>query len=188
MIPLQEAVIGKEEREKFPAVNRRVISSIVAFYIVFAVTCWAAFGSTVRTALTASLPPGAYSTSVQFAYSIAIIFSFPLQNFPALEVVFHSSTGSLSGLERNIVASIITCFLGVVAYVSIDYLGNVVSLLGSLVGIPIALIYPPLIHNKLVKSNGATKLLNNCVACLGVVAMGAASYTTIASWEKGADG
>ena len=34
-------------------------------------------------------------------------------------------------------ASLIVCVLGAIAFLAIDYLGNVVSLLGSLVGIPI---------------------------------------------------
>ena len=75
--------------------NQNVTASIVAFYLFFALTCWAAFGTSIRTALTASLPPGPYATSVQLAYSVAVIFTFPLQAFPAMEVVFHhSASGS----------------------------------------------------------------------------------------------
>lgn len=193
LVPLQEAVFRKEDKEKFRVVNLQVTAGIVVFYIFFAVACWASFGSSVKTALTASLPPGTASTAVQFAYSIAVILSFPLQAFPALEVVFHpsdySSKPSSMVWKRNIIASFITCFLGVVAYLAIDYLGNVVSLLGSLVGIPIALIYPPLMHNQLVKDGSSTtRLMNNCVAGLGFVAMGAASFTTINAWDKGAEG
>lgn len=198
IVPLQEAVFHKEDKEKFPHVNQTVTSWIVVFYIFFAITCWASFGENVKTALTASLPEGAFATVVQFAYSIAVIFTFPLQAFPALEVVFHSSfskktMATTKGvLQRNIIAAFITCLLGVVAYLAIDYLGNVVSLLGSLVGIPIALIYPPLMHNRLVvkddASKATTKWMNNCVAGLGFLAMGVASFTTIVSWDKGAEG
>lgn len=192
IVPLQEAVFRKEDKAKFPAVNQAVTTWIVLFYIFFGIICWAAFGDSVKTALTASLPPGAFSTTVQFAYSIAVIFTFPLQAYPALEVVFHSSNYSKPDpsevLKRNILASLIICFLGVLAFVAIDYLGNVVSLLGSLVGIPIALIFPPLMHNKLVKGGSQSmKLTNICVASLGFFAMGAASYTTIVSWDKGAE-
>jgi uncharacterized membrane protein YhiD involved in acid resistance len=74
------------------------------------------------------------------------------------------------------------------AFVAIDYLGNVVSLLGSLVGIPTALVYPPLMHNILVRDRSkATRLINYCVAGIGFLAMGATSYTTIVSWNKGSE-
>ena len=191
LVPLQEAVFRDEDKKKFPSVNITVTSSIVVFYFFFAITCWAAFGSSVKTALTASLPASALATSVQFAYSIAVIFSFPLQAFPALEVVSHPSDYSHESksdlIKHNVLASFITCSLGVVAFLAIDYLGNVVSLLGSLVGIPIALIYPPLMHNKLVKGSQETRLMNNCVACIGVIAMACASFTTIMQWDKGAE-
>lgn len=186
LVPLQEAVFRPEDKKRFPRTNVQVTMWIVVFYVFFALTCWASFGDSVKTALTASLPPGIFATIVQFAYSIAVILTFPLQAFPALEVVFHSST--MEPLKRNIVSSMITMLLGMVAYMSIDYLGNVVSLLGSLVGIPIALIFPPLMHNILAKDiSKSTQWMNYGVAGLGLVAMGAASCTTILSWDKGAE-
>ena len=191
LVPLQEAVVRPEDRKKFPMTDIYVTIWIVVFYIFFGITCWAAFGDSVKTALTASLPPGTFSTIVQFAYSIAVILTFPLQAFPALEVVFHSSSKSPSSMhswKRNFIASMITILLAMVAYVSMDFLGNVVSLLGSLVGIPIALIYPPLMHNVLAKdASQATRWINMAVAALGVLVMGTASCTTILSWNKGAE-
>jgi proton-coupled amino acid transporter len=192
LVPLQEAVFRKEDKDKFPSVNRTATLWIVAFYIFFAIVCWASFGDRVRTALTASLPGGSFSTSVQLAYSIAVIFTFPLQAFPALEVACHSITSDQKKkdrtLKRNSLATVLICALGLIAIIAIDYLGNVVSLLGSLVGIPIALIYPPLMHNKLVKNNSkATQLMNCAVAFIGFLAMGATSCTTIAFWNKGAE-
>jgi len=197
LVPLQEAVYSRVDRERFPRVNNQVISSVVLFYIFFAVICWASFGDKVQTALTASLPQGLLSTLVQVAYSVAVIFTFPLQAFPALEVVTNrkndvkkkqkaTSTDSESYrlYKRNFTASIIICFLGVIAILAIDYLGNVVSLLGSLVGIPIALIYPPLIHNRLVKdSSRTTQMMNYFLSGVGLFAAMIASYTTISSWN-----
>ncbi|KAL3939928.1 MAG: hypothetical protein SGBAC_005437 [Bacillariaceae sp.] len=194
IVPLQEAVFREEDKKQFPSVNQIVTSSIVALYLFFALTCWAAFGASIRTALTASLPPGPYATSVQLAYSVAVIFTFPLQAFPAMEVVFHHSTRGTSKTDPseltklNLQASLIVCTLGVVAYVAIDYLGNVVSLLGSLVGIPIALIFPPIMHNILGRDLSiSTKVLNTLVASLGFVVMGVTSYITIIQWDRGAE-
>jgi proton-coupled amino acid transporter len=187
LVPLQGAVIREEDKKRFPSVNQTVTSSIVSFYIFFAITCWAAFGDNMKTALTASLPPGPFSTIAQLAYSIAVIFSFPLQAFPALEVVFQHSSGVRTdpskAMKLNLLSSLMICFLGAVAYMAIDYLGNVVSLLGSLVGIPIALIYPPLMHNILVRDGSrTTKRMNNLVATVGFLAMATTSYTTITQW------
>mmetsp|Transcript_8422 Transcript_8422/g.12433 ORF Transcript_8422/g.12433 Transcript_8422/m.12433 type:complete len:132 (-) Transcript_8422:974-1369(-) len=130
---------------------------------------------------------------VQVAYSIAVIFTFPLQAFPALEVVTRRHDSKESDGEhkfkRDVTASAIICFLGLVAVIAIDYLGNVVSLLGSLVGIPIALIYPPLMHNILVRgSSKTTRIMNYCLAGVGLCAATASSYTTIVSWDRGVEG
>lgn len=146
--------------------------------------------------MTASLPKGVLSSLVQLAYSIAVIFTFPLQAFPALEVVCHT-TETKAGknkeesliFKRNVTATVIVCLLGLAAVMATDYLGNVVSLIGSFVGIPIALIYPPLIHNQLVKdSSMLTKCMNICLSGVGLFAAGAASYTTISQWNEGAEG
>jgi len=210
LVPLQEAVYKPKDRQRFTQVNRKVTSSIVMFYMIFATICWASFGNNVQTALTASLPQGTLSTLVQFAYSVAVIFTFPLQAFPALEVVCNTTSTKIGGrsrqrqqksklndqqkqdlliIKRNITASAIICFLGFIAVMATDYLGNVVSLLGSLVGIPIALVYPPLMHNKLVKDSTVwTKSMNVMLSVIGFCAAGAASFTTISSWNEGAEG
>jgi proton-coupled amino acid transporter len=206
VVPLQEAVYKKEDRERFPMVNQHVTTAIVVFYIFFAMICWASFGNRVRTALTASLPEGAYATSVQFAYSVAVIFTYPLQAFPALEVTLKNINSSPTTLgnkrrhendcteikreawRRNFFATLLNIGLGVIAVLAIDYLGNVVSLLGSLVGMPIALIYPPMMHNVLVKDISPTaRCMNYFVAGVGAFATLAASYATIVNWGEGGE-
>ena len=197
VVPLQEAVFTPEDKAKFPALNKRVMWCIVTFYCFFASTCWAAFGEGLKTAMTASLPPGALATAVQIAYSIAVFFTFPLQVFPALEVTLQ--TGAKAGtsdhgydaaiFQRNVKASFLVCLLGFIAYFAQDYLGNVASLLGSAIGVPVALICPNLMHNILAKDISlCTRMMNYCVVCIGVFAFVVASTTTILNWSSGAEG
>ncbi len=40
LVPLQEAVYSKEDRQRFPRVNQIVMCCIVSFYMFFATTCW----------------------------------------------------------------------------------------------------------------------------------------------------
>ena len=210
VVPLQEAVYKADDRAKFPMINQHVTTIIVVFYIFFAMFCWASFGEGLQTAMTASLPEGTFSTTVQFAYAIAVILTYPLQAFPAMEVTLRCLTsnskvkGSISKnndsgpenddfqknslIRRNIAATALNLILGVVAVLAIDYLGNVVSLLGSLVGMPIALIYPPLMHNILVKElPPKTRYLNFLVSGIGVFASVAATYGTIVNWDEGSE-
>ena len=187
LVPLQEAVFYKEDKDKFPSVNATVTSWIVVFYIFFSMVCVAAFGQGIKTALTASLK-GNLATTVQLAYSVAVIFTFPLQAFPAMEVACTAVLGQHKDYRRTIFTTVLTCLLGLIGVYAIDYLGNVVSILGSLFGIPLALVFPPLMHNSLVKDSPASlKAMNYCVVGIGFLAMGAASFATIVSWDKGAE-
>lgn len=193
MVPLQEAVIEEEDRKQFPAVFQRVILFIIGFYMVFGIINWSAYGEHVRTVLTTSLPPSILATTVQLAYSVAVIFTFPLQNFPALEIACRSlsaSAAKFSGptsvfTRRNVLSSILVCLLAVVAMCTMDSLDKVVSLMGSLLGCPIAFVFPPLIQLKLMGDDMTStgRLLNYFVMALGFVAMVLASITTILTWN-----
>jgi solute carrier family 36 (proton-coupled amino acid transporter) len=192
VVPLQEAVFLPKDRDLFPRTNAVVTSWIVIFYIGFTLVCLAGFGHGIHTALTASLT-GPVAALVQLAYSIAVIMTFPLQAFPAMQVTLTAVMGknkaSCPSLERSMVASLIVVMLGVVALVALDYLGNVVSILGSLFGIPLALVYPPLMHNIMVQnSSRARRRANYAVVVMGFVAMAAASYATIVNWQNNAEG
>ena len=208
LVPLQEAVFLPEDKAKFPAINQKVTTWIVVFYIFFSFICVAGFGEGLQTAMTASLK-GSLASSVQLAYAVAVILTFPLQAFPAMEVTHkflvrgnaksnqtkwwnHPADAVAhdprrAAVQRQIMATVVTAAMGVMALAAIDYLGNVVSILGSLFGIPLALVFPPLMHNILVKdSSPVTRGMNYGVVVFGFFAMGAASFATIVSWNKGA--
>lgn len=195
LVPLQESVTTEEQRAHFPQVYQRVILGIICFYAIFGLTCWMAFGDDVKIVLTTSLPPGILATTVQLAYSLAVMCTFPLQNFPALEITTRTilsmfGSGSKDGRQRNVVSSILVALLAVVAVCTMESLDMVVSLMGSLLGCPIAFVFPPLIHSQLLlkRTNLATSTfrtrlcLNGLVVFLGIVAMAIASITTLATW------
>ena len=80
------------------------------------------------------------------AYTVAVLFTFPLQNYPALEITCRSISHSLSTstyllnnmpprihqwiMERNTIAAGLVCVLAVVALTTMDELDKVVSLMG----------------------------------------------------------
>ena len=194
VVPLQEAVFAPEDKKKFPDLNKKVMWCIVLFYIFFSVICLAAYGDSIKTALTASLPPGALTTIVQLAYSVAVFFTFPLQAFPALEVTLRTgktkagSDNSSAIFDRNVKASFLVCGLAIIAFYAQDYLGNVASILGSLIGVPIGLIFPNTMHLILAKDSSLGVRATNCfVIAVGVTATIVASTTTILNWNAGAE-
>lgn len=193
-LPLQEALQGPEAGRKFPQIYNRTISCIVLFYSFFGMVCWTAFGDEVNTVLTTSLPEGFLATTVQLAYSVAVIFTFPLQFFPSLEIIVHvveqrlfpnNQNSELSRAQRLFVVAIVIILLSIVGVIEMDNLGRVVSLMGSLLGVPLAFIFPPLIHSQVVPS--APKQMNAIVAGAGFLAMVGATFTTLATWNEGSE-
>lgn len=86
VVPLQEAVYKKEDRDRFPKQNQQETSAIVAaFYIIFAIICWAYFDDRVQIALTASLPEGSYATTLTCLFHRRVI------HIPATGVCSHGS-------------------------------------------------------------------------------------------------
>jgi proton-coupled amino acid transporter len=191
-IPLQEALQVPDAETTFPVVYNQTISSIVLFYTVFGFLCWRAFGDDVSTVLTTSLPEGALATTVQLAYSIAVILTFPLQIFPALEIIVHQVELRLQGeseivvqlspWQRRMVCAVVIVLLSIIAVVEMDNLGKVVALMGSLLGCPLAFVFPPLIHSKIIP-NAPTKL-DWAVSGAGILAMIGATLITLATWSE----
>ena len=133
-----------------------------------------------------------------------VIFTFPLQAYPALEIIsrtvqpliscsnqYNGTSKKLSSTSRNIISSITVLLLSIVAIVEMESLGHVVSLVGSLLGLPIAFVFPPLIHNRLVEDPSKWtwgRFFNYLVAGLGLSGMVFATYTTLASWNDVTEG
>ena len=174
------------------------------------------FGDEVHTVMTTSLPEDStLATTVQLAYSVAVMLTFPLQNFPSLEITCTAIASFLKKVSRSdmvrnsnvlfrtmqilqrhdVLSSLSVCALGLVAVLTMERLDKVVSLMGGLLGCPLAFVFPPLIHNKLasmtpasVSGNGgyylsdSRRLQNKIVAALGLGAMVVATIATILKW------
>ena len=191
-MPLQEAVYREKDRKEFPIVYQKVILGIISFYSIFGIFCWMSFGDDVKTVMTTSLPQGTLATTVQLAYSVAVMFTFPLQNFPSLEIATRSIAAAMNDecgkatthlTNRNVIASFLVCLLALVAIATMENLDKVVSLMGGMLGCPLAFIFPPLIHNNLDPDLTEKRKKGNLVIVgFGVCAMMLATITTLVTW------
>ena len=87
-------------------------------------------------------------------------------------------------VKRNFIATILVLLLAVVGATAMNSLDKVVSLMGSLLGCPIAFVVPPMIHTQLTKETltESRKRMNLLVTGGGVVAMVLASIATLVTW------
>lgn len=171
--------------------------------------------------MTLALPENnSLAETVQLAYSVAVMLTFPLQNFPSLEIAcaaidsilvdfsasptVRSNNNLFATIQilrrREVTSSLLVCILAVIAKLTMYHLDKVVSLMGGLLGCPLAFVGPPLIHNRLasmaaeseetpgIRSIGynlseVRRLRNKIVAALGFCAMVIATIATIIEWN-----
>jgi hypothetical protein len=70
----------------------------------------------------------------------------------SLDRFFHGEKVSYSQQDSplmNVVTTMVVVLLSIIAVTTMDVLDKVVGIMGSVLGIPLAFICPPLIHNKL---------------------------------------
>ena len=65
----------------------RTCAGIIGMYICFGALNWIAYGKSTQVVLTLNLPRGPWKASVQLAYSLAVVFTFPLQLYPAVQIL-----------------------------------------------------------------------------------------------------
>ena len=156
-----------------------VVLGLTLFYVAFSFVCVYSFGTHVHIVLTSDLPDNAWSKSVQVTYSLAVALTFPLQNFPAMEIV----KGRIeSGATRAVAGCAVVACGSVVAVVIKDDLDHLVSLTGALFGIPLSFIMPSLVRNKRGEE-GWKRAVNWGVVGVGALLCAGATAGTIVSWN-----
>lgn len=81
----------------------------------------------------------------------------------------------------NVVTTMVVVLLSIIAVTTMDVLDKVVGIMGSVLGIPLAFICPPLIHNKLAGDSigKLTRIGNLTCVGLGILAVAISSVATV---------
>jgi solute carrier family 36 (proton-coupled amino acid transporter) len=85
-VPLQQAV-REDIRDDFPTIFVTTLGMIVVSYMMFGALNYCAYGETTQMVLTSNLPEGLSRSLVQIAFACAVVFTFPLQLFPAVSTL-----------------------------------------------------------------------------------------------------
>lgn len=165
-LPLQ-ASAARESRESFIVLFVITTAAIMVVYTIFALVNLDAYGADTETVLTINLTSLPVRRTVQLLYSLAVVFTFPLQlhqgvlmcselatwycptvqtiRVPGTTPDVHDWKGTLG--RAGLVFTLACISIGL-----IDHLALFVSLIGSLLGIPLAFIFPSLLHCRLSQS------------------------------------
>lgn len=189
IIPIQTSM---KNPKKFPNVLGLVMVIITIVFLSMGALSYAAFGSQTKTVIILNLPQdNKFVNGVQFIYSLAILFSTPLQIYPAIEITsqqLFSRTGKYNPYvkwKKNCFRFLMVAFCATVAWLGANDLDKFVSLVGSFACIPLVYIYPPMLHYRAVARTSFARILDIIVGILGLVGMVYTTALTVNSWVSG---
>ncbi|OMJ11370.1 Vacuolar amino acid transporter 3 [Smittium culicis] len=190
VIPVVDSM---KKPSEFPKVLSLTVFVSAVIFISVASFSYMAFGESVETVILLNLTEGGHATTfIQFLYSIAIIFSVPLQLFPAiriLETKIFARSGKRNSTvkwEKNSFRLIICLFIAIISTVISEKLDEFVSIIGSFACVPLAFIYPSIFHYYAIDTNSrATKIKDICLFIIGILTMFYVTHLSISQWGKG---
>ncbi|KAI8597773.1 transmembrane amino acid transporter protein-domain-containing protein [Dissophora ornata] len=188
IIPITESM---KEPEKFPKVLTGVMIGITVLFTSLGAMSYAAFGSKTETVVLLNLPQKSHWVqTVQGLYSIAIMLSIPLQLFPAIRIMengLFTRSGKYNMLvkwQKNFfrILSLFVC--AAVAIWAGEDLDKFVSIVGSVACIPLAYIFPAMLHYK-THPNKKSRIFDALLFTFGCVTMIYTTGNTLYEWMEG---
>ena len=168
--------LAPSDRVHYLGIYVKVVLGIAILYAFYSLLAYLAYGPDVEVIVTLSLGDSLFPAStIQFIYCIAVLFTFPLQLFPAsleLDALLNSDAGSidtrnsdakgmiasenskaasycsLSGDAMRVILVTLTCAMAIFGRSSLD---RIVALLGSLCCAPLAFAVPALMHSSMLR-------------------------------------
>lgn len=166
--------------QHFSVLLKGVMTAVTTVYILFATISYMTFQENTREIIFFNLPVGnAAFLILEVLYSFALIFSFPVQLFPAIKIVEHSkyirkqlysTGGKVNKAKRYLIRLIFVTSIFAIAS-SIPSFALFINLIGALVFSLISFVIPIIIYNKYFRNTISTKKLiaNWLVLIIGVV-------------------
>ncbi|KAG2222420.1 hypothetical protein INT45_009432 [Circinella minor] len=186
IIPIRDAM---EKPEKFPTVLTMVMVLVATALCAVGSLGYVAFGTDVNTVALLNLPDGAFGSSIQLGYALAVHLTNPLCLFPTVRIVEHALFGERTGKhnlhikwQKNCLRFAIVVVAGLIAWLGANDLDKFISLIGSICCCPLSLIFPPLFHLCLEKTTGFQRVIDQILVVFGVAVMLFTLYNTSKEW------
>jgi proton-coupled amino acid transporter len=184
-----------ELRPRFMPMATATFAGIMVLVCTFASLVYMSLGEKVTTVITKELPHDtldAGTVATQLAYSLALVLSYPLQLFPCISILeqyfvpYSSKDNPAVKWYKN---GFRTALVFLTVAISVECSTNLnafVSLIGGLCCVPLAFIYPALMHAQVAKERWQIAV-DWALISVGLVLMVYCTYTAIANWKDIAD-
>ncbi|KAJ1999823.1 hypothetical protein H4R26_004903, partial [Coemansia thaxteri] len=186
VIPILDSL---REKRDFGRVLTLAIMLCLGLFLCVGSLSYLTFGEKVEAVVLLNLPnQSSWTMLVQLLYSVAILFSMPLQLFPAvkiMEAMFFTRSGrehKSVKWQKNLFRTATVLFIAMIAVFGADQLDNVVSLVGSFCLVPLSFIYPASMHLKLLAQSRWMRIKDSVLIAIGVVAMVYVTYISAITW------
>eukprot|EP00111_Clytia_hemisphaerica_P002302 TCONS_00006479-protein len=153
---------------------------VILLYASMGILGYLTFGQETLGSITLNLPNTAVYQTLQGAFCLMVFFTYPLQLFVSVDIIKSyfppsKSTDTESFLDDALLKSLLvflTCVLGI----CIPQLDNFMSLVGSVCGVSVGLILPPIIHAQCFWNQGLTP--RQFVLDIFILAIGVFTFVT----------
>ncbi|KAJ2615178.1 hypothetical protein H4S08_001361 [Coemansia sp. RSA 1365] len=186
VIPILESL---RDQRSFGRVLTLAISLCMVLFLCVGSLSYLTFGSNVEAVVLLNLPnTSSWTLIAQLLYSVAILFSMPLQLFPAVRIMeammFTRSGRDFKTVkwQKNMFRGVTALFISLIAIFGVDQLDNVVSLVGSFCLVPLSFIYPSSMHLKAVAQSRWVRFKDIVLIIIGIVAMIYVTYISVITW------
>ncbi|KAK7199845.1 Transmembrane amino acid transporter protein [Novymonas esmeraldas] len=147
VLPVENSV-APEKRVQFGEVLRYTLVAIVSFYIFFGVLGYVAYGNGLRTSVVLALPANTVKAILQVLLGLSLIFGFPIQYVPAIQIVDKAFGVSINNNRTKaflLRVALNAVFGMIAAFIGGDTINIFASFLGSFAGVHLMITVPTLL-------------------------------------------
>ncbi|KPA80043.1 amino acid transporter [Leptomonas pyrrhocoris] len=147
VLPVENS-LPPEKRVQYGHLLRYTLVSLVLFYIFFGVLGYIAYGEKLHTSVVLALPPSAVKRLLQVLLGLSLIFGFPIQYVPAIQIVDKAFKVNINEdkkkafslrLALNVIFGALAIVLGA------DTINIFASFLGAFAGVHLMITMPTLL-------------------------------------------
>ncbi|ORC93067.1 putative amino acid tansporter [Trypanosoma theileri] len=144
VLPVENSM-SVEDRPKFGKLVKYTHAAIVVLYLIFGLLGYLAFGEALRTSVVLALPSGISKNVLQVLLGLSLIFSYPIQYVPAIQLVDRALGISMqkSREKAYIVRIVLNAFFGALASsIGADTINIFAGFLGAFTGVHLMVTIP----------------------------------------------
>ena len=187
VFPVQDVC---RDKEKYPMIVYGVITACAIIFVFFGMFCVFAWGPLLTTPLiTDVLPDNNFIYIVKFLFCLNLIFSYPLQLYPAHIVIenylyINWEKSKKRQWFKNFTRSMLVLYTILFTMWLDKKISNFLAILGALTCTPIAFTFPGLFHYKVCAVTKTEKAIDIAVIIFSFACTVYCTLTGILNWNS----